>query len=457
MTTQELSAGPQPIEADPTRTEFAVPECNLPELLDRIEKLAKRSRKLGLTPPVIVQTGEHEDRPVKERDEETGEWVVTGYVRYHKVRLEGQAPVLPGWSLVAVVEHTTDSEIGNVVRTVPGQECPTTYRTAGCWCEHCKTARRRTETFVIKNDAGEYRQIGRNCLADFCRDPERASQLCSWAEYMASARELCEGSEDSDFFGCGGRTVQRTLTDTTLALTARIVRHQGWMSRGAARKLAEQGRYVTATADTISEILYDRDFFKANHRDSLETIKLREAARDVQDQDRERAAKALEWVRGMRGDAANLGDYLYNLLVVATGETVERKHLGLLCSAISAYEREVERVEYQRRERVASTHFGEVGKRGDWTFKVLSVREFESQYGIKYLVRFDREGSIAIWWATSSAAGDLEVGSEVKVRGTVKKHGDYKGTAQTELTRCAIVAMMAAARNGASLAEVPVE
>ncbi len=130
-----------------TRTTFEVPECNLATLQERIAKLAKRGRKLGASQPGITVTGQR-DEPIKEFDAMTREYKVVGFRRVFTVELTGEAPTIPGWVLIGVIEHG-DTELGNVIRVVPGQECPKQFRTVGSWCDHCKTSRRRLETFVL--------------------------------------------------------------------------------------------------------------------------------------------------------------------------------------------------------------------------------------------------------------------------------------------------------------------
>lgn len=436
----------------PAQTTFNIPECNLDELKGRIEKLAKRAIKLKLTPPVLVVES-HIDHPLVSNAGCIGQkpfyihpskvdlskhTVHQEYRRYFTVRLVGEAPVLTGYTLVGVIEHGS-TEVGNVIRVAPGQTMPAAYRTAGPTCQHCNSVRRRQETFVLLTPEGGYKQIGRNCLADFCRDATAAEGLCYMAELLSSALGMCEGAEDEDFFGCSFRSVPRAGVENVLAITARIIRHAGWMSRGQARKIAEEEyRNVTATADTIQEIFFYPKFFEASSSDSLETIKLRAAARDVQAQDVELAAKAIEWVRAMRPQVENLEDYLYNLLVVLSEETIQRKHFGIACSAISSYLRTMERqVEEKERAvgRAASQHFGTVKERGTFQLTMTGVNSFDSDFGVCHMYRFkDQAGNIAIW-KTNGGYG-FEQGKAYIIVATVKDHGDYKGAKQTVLTRC---------------------
>jgi len=78
--------------ATPSR-QFKVLHHRLPWLNDKLGALAKRAAKLGVVPPAVKQLGE----PFGEKDKQ-GNLVI-----YCNVVITGEAPVLPGWALVAVI------------------------------------------------------------------------------------------------------------------------------------------------------------------------------------------------------------------------------------------------------------------------------------------------------------------------------------------------------------------
>lgn len=146
-----------------SRTEFRIPESNLGKLQDQIAKLARKAEKLSLPAPRLETIG-HEDfvlaylqgiegkaefkteADARENKQFRG---LAGIRRYLLIRLVGEAPAIPGYKLVAVVEHGS-TEVGNIIRGVPGETCPAEYRHASGHCDHCKTTRRRNETFIIR-------------------------------------------------------------------------------------------------------------------------------------------------------------------------------------------------------------------------------------------------------------------------------------------------------------------
>lgn len=416
-----------------------VPESNITQLEANFAKLARRAAKLGLTAPKLVK-GEIVEQRFAEGYGLGGQKyhtaVANDYVlkpgqseswrRYVMCTCEGEAPVLDGWSLVSVIDHTTDPEIGNLIKNVPGKETPPEYRKSGPLCQHCNSMRRRHETFLIVKD-GEYKQIGRNCLADFCRSPEMAANLVHSAEYLFSAEGLLGDAEGDDY--CGGRTERYYPIEGVLTLARRLIRQLGWVSR----KEAEE-RYTTATASWVTSITTWDEWKKNAPRDVIAAFE------NGCDEDVEIAAQALQWIRDKRAEADTLNDYIYNLLVVCSQERIPVKHFGLACSLISAWMRDQEReIERKLREsRPPSQHFGTVKKREKFTLTVTGLNFFDNEWGLTTFVRFvDDNGNCASWKASGEV--DMDIGDKYIVTGTVKEHGEYKGTKQTILTRCKCV------------------
>lgn len=158
-----------------TRT-FLVPEENLQELQAKFARIIKRAKKLHLTPPNIAvdhtpEVRRYEWSVATERwNQLKGDKAPTPGARvkvrqYYSVVLTGEAPVLPGgWELAAVL---TRVEGGNLIAATGKHETPKRFRDTDPVCDHCKLDRKRTETFLVTNKAGDWKQIGRNCIGDF--------------------------------------------------------------------------------------------------------------------------------------------------------------------------------------------------------------------------------------------------------------------------------------------------
>jgi hypothetical protein len=82
-----------------------------------------------------------------------------------------------------------------------------------------------------------------------------------------------------------------------------------------------------------------------------------------------------------------------------------------------------------------SEFIGEIGERLDLELTVDRVIELDGNYGRSNMhIMSDDCGNVFVW---TTASKFWEVGSEKKLRGTVKDHRTYKGVKQTILTRCA--------------------
>ena len=448
---------------------YTIPEENWQQLQDKIDKLRRRGEKLGKDKPDIIVWAEinkplilykngygevdYSAKPQQIEPELINEkdHLVTGYRRYYRIELVGTAPVVDGWKLVGVVEHTGDSEIGNIIRDVPGESMPLEYRNATAYCEHCNINRRRLETFVLRKTfetteetatdlvsiGDKWIKVGRNCLADFIRDPNAADQICKWMEYLNDLASFCSDCEEDGF--SGGCAIVRLSPMTALEFTARLIRLDGWMSRTKAKELMEKGEQPkSATANIVQSAFFNAaQFWKKSERDPKHNAWL-DKLKETDPKDGELAAAALSWIKEKLPQKDELQDYMYNLLVVSSGDTIQEKHLGIFCSLISTYRREMGLLEQQKIRATQSNHVGIVDKRDVFVCTLVSSQPFDSDYGTKYLCRFDCDGNSLIWWSSTDAITDFNIGDKLEVKGTVKKHGEYKGWKQTELSRCKI-------------------
>lgn len=214
-----------PMDHDTTTATFSVPESRLEWLKAEIAKLAKRAAKIKCAAPTMT-VGESKD--VKLTDKEG---IVT-FMRYFAVEVTGEAPRINGWTFVATLDHA-DGEV--MLRSHPGykDQLPVRFRHADPrHCDHCRMARQRNETFVLRSDAtGDYQQVGRQCLRDFLGH-ENPAAVASCAELLW---DLCEAAEAADSEGGGGGGGDLVDTEEFLAFVAAAIRNQGWLSRSAAR------------------------------------------------------------------------------------------------------------------------------------------------------------------------------------------------------------------------------
>jgi hypothetical protein len=149
----------------------------------------------------------------------------------------------------------------------------------------------------------------------------------------------------------------------------------------------------------------------------------------------ELANNAIEWASEIEGE--EIADYLHNIRVIARRGVVEGRDMGLGASIIAAYQRHVNSLrmkELQARRAEVATHVGTVGERRLFKLYVENVIVCDGAFGVSHLHIFgDAEGNCFKWFSSSVA---LEAGKEYLIKGTVKKHDEYKGVKQNLLSRC---------------------
>jgi hypothetical protein len=238
--------------------------------------------------------------------------------------------------------------------------------------------------------------------------------------FMASM-SADEGSEVS------GRVKLYYPTTEFLSFVVSTIRVEGWMSKKTAYEL---DKIPLATVNRVHWYMENKP--KRYPDETADWLKGQPTEDDIAE-----VAEVIEWVHSL-SERTDLSEYLLNLRTACSAGYVEPRNMGIVASAVQAYRREVEReLELKRlATRPASHHVGTVGKRQVWNLMVTRVSYSESMYGTKTILGLvDAHGNDFVWFATGSL--DFSAGDKVTGKGTVKEHGDYRGRAQTVLTRCA--------------------
>lgn len=328
--------------------------------------------------------------------------------------VEGDAPKVGNYEFVAKLEFTAG---GVLVQNAPGKQASERFRNVGSWCDHCETDRQRRDVFVVEDDEGNQMQVGRTCLRDFLgMDSPNAimGRFRFWQEIDDVER------------GLGMAYQWSASTVGMLELSAVGIRLFGWCSKGQANmdeSLTPTVTYVMLglTTQTLSRT-------EANLK--------RRLIAELSDSDREMAHRVLSWARGLDGS----NDYYHNLRVVLTPEAQDDpKRAGLVVSAVAAYQREEERqlrLTKERAEASKSVHLGAEKER----LKGLLVTKTDSRvvggssFGECVLIKFRTEDGNVLSWFTGSGTG-RENGEQFVIDGTVKRHTEFNGVKETQLTR----------------------
>ncbi len=407
-------------------TSFSVPESNVAGLKVAIEKLNKRAKRLHVAPITIEVPGTFKDVELTHNGKKTG--VV---VRKMDVTIVGQSPRFEGFTFVATLEHV-DGEV--MLRTAPSfeGEMPARFRTASPHtCEHCHTVRNRNETFVVLGPDGNYTQVGRQCLKDFLGFNANPASLAAMAEILWEAVALGGDAEGEG----GGRTDNRLDLLNFLGFAAAGIRVAGWMSAGRARDLEMQ-----STKDLALNVLFAKGKAASDFK---------AAGLYPTDEDREMAAKALEWARtkfgGMDADARD--DFSHNLFVVTKGDAITFKMTGIAAYVVAGYQKD-QAILKERQILSAGVkdgvHMGVEGEKLEFQGVLYKVHGLNTEFGVSYMHFFRSVEGNKIVWFTSSRPTD-EAGVEIEpsdkvltVSGRVKRHEVREDIRQTVMTRCTV-------------------
>lgn len=398
---------------------FEVRSERLSWFKDKMAKLAKRAAKMGLEAPTY-SVGEMFS--VQKMHPLSG---AKYFLHFYPVTVSGQAPKYAGWTIIATLATLEGGEV--IVRSITDTAIPTRFRDPANSknCDHCKVARRRLETFVVVSDAGEYRQVGRQCIADFLghKSPET---LAAMAGFVAEARALAEagGSSNEE----GSLAVDYYLGFVSAAMTA-----FGWLSRSKAR---QEGAGVEPTAD----IAFNHAEFKPNFERELK--RRGEERLEVTDRDVARATAAMEWATELSDSEVEASDYLYNLRTIVRAGSVEPKTAGYAASVIIAYEKATDQLR-KAAEKPVSNYVGTVGERRLFDVVVERVIESSSDFGVTFIYMMtDKDGNDIKWFAShllrDADSRVVEQGKSVTIKATVKRHQEYKGRKQTAVNRAEV-------------------
>ena len=433
---------------------YEIPCFNLESAVKKLERLVKRSAKLGVG-GFSYSVGE---KFIAERDtgrhNSKGESVVVR-LECCEVTVTGDAPNLAGWTFAATVEH---EEAGNIIRKVPGVEieAPLSYRTASRKCEHCNKVRSRKDTYLIVNEDGQWKKVGKTCLESFLGVNVDAflSILSCWSNLSDLA-----GDFDYDDYCARGEPVYN-LVDL-LVHVALVVRLDGWYSRTAARD--SDGR-VVASVDTACWVMSP----SFTHKEQKEKD---EYLDKLLDDDADFAKAALAWVREDWGNkpVEKRTEYENNMLVAIADEfCVSRRKVGLVGSLIAAYRRHIGQVEERKaamKDRV-NEHFGsleperieitrgknkgqfrEKARRYDLLLTIEKIIDVEGDYGTTFIHKMRDEAGRSFTWRGSNhlytvdRSKTAKEGDKVQATWGIKKHYEYQGVKQTVLTRPTVIAV----------------
>jgi hypothetical protein len=434
---------------------YTIAASKLPRISALIDKLNKRCRRLQIPELTLKITGTETKKFTRKH---YGGVIEHYEVIFHTVEFTGGRPKLGGWEFAGTLEHDLETGL-TILRTSEafGRELPLKFRKAEPICQHCGLKRTRRDTYIVYNaEQDVYKQVGHQCVADFLglQDVHRALDI---AQVWYDLDSICDGDAEDD--GCEGWSGFKK--DTAMSLieflsrAVATVRVFGFVSRKAQQELndkLDRGElHENAIIPQITSVRVMNYLFpeRKNLRDKYgNPTKLAEEieATKPTEADIKHSEELIEWAQSFDRDQCN--DYQFNLLAATANEIMPFRRSGIVASLPAAWNKHMQILDERQKkaaewaaknaERIANCkHVGTVGERlRNLKLKVVRVIPREGQYGVTYITALeDQDGNQFTWFASGL---ELTAGESYTVTGTVKSHGDFKGIAQTVLTRCKV-------------------
>jgi hypothetical protein len=402
-----------------SKTTCWIPKCHLPALREKVEKLDRKAKKLGMQPFEInvleeaVKPWTHETVDLEDR---------MSYIREEKilavkVAITGEPPKIDGYRMLARI----DMAAAQAVRVTPlawaYSRLPEPYRSGDATgdCDHCHMQRERRYLFLLEEvETGKILEVGKTCLKDYV-GRQGADAMMRRAQLLMTVINMVEEIDEVGF--SNGRPPEPVVDLRWLmAAAVRQIRQRGFVSRARAEETGD-----LATAEIVGEMA-------RSGRMASKGMKAF-ASEDVA-----RADAVIHWARKVLPQKADLGEFESMIIHHARFDMVGLKRgVGVMVAAVTAFDR-YEELEAGAESLKALGYAGDLGERLET--KVVRKRSFssETRWGLmwKHIFR-DPEGRQIVWKTGKALEED-----KVVLKGRVKEHGEYRGIPQTVVTRCSI-------------------
>lgn len=362
----------------------------------RIEKLNKKATKMGVQPILVEEVG------ILQEEENS---------RIHNkviIEMRGDAPKYAGWIFVARIQYLKTEVITG---TIPGEVLPLKYREAKSTCDHCNKNRHRKDVYIVRKGT-EYKQVGRSCLKDFLghTDPQELADFASKVTWLNDLIDLDKLVDDANRRPRQGWFLP---LHPYLATVSMVIRELGWSSKSQSSNTGKP---------STSEIAY---MLSLKADDSILPAKA-----SVMPEDNELATKAIEWAKVLDPETSN--DYEYNIGTIARARCFKQRTAGYAASIIAAYQKYCRQIEEDQK-KGKSEFIGVVGERSIFELYLDSIVPIEGSFGTTYMHRFhDQDLNQVVWFGSSEMK---KASTLLKIKATVKKHQEYRGSKQTIITR----------------------
>jgi hypothetical protein len=320
-----------------------------------------------------------------------------------------------GWNFVAAVDKTDDGS--TITRTLPSQEL-NGYRPEQFQCDHCGSNRRRNSTYLLRNEEGEYKQVGSNCLQSFLGVKPAGLWMLDY-----------DPEANGDYIRKGGYSwgSSDSAIPTTELVAAALAVSEGGEKYVSNKVASEWG--ITSTVADVKDY-----FFSRSAKKRWENVDHHEYVQEAQ---------KIMSATTFDGD----DDYNTNMRTLISQEYTSVKHMGYVASVIAAHKRQTGALERAAEKAAKPKAVGYLGQPKEKinnvklkvTKKVVSSGYFNGYERTSTLLIMEDDLGRQVKWSASGYK-DFEEGSEITISSaTVKDTDIYNGNEQTVITRARVV------------------
>lgn len=379
---------------------YTIPSIAKDELQKKLEKLSKKANAYGNR--LNWSFGEEfvAARNVYTVDAETKIKKLTDTQKVFAVTVTIDSDIIKhdGYTVVAQIEAVGYHQ--NIVKMFDGTEPKIEWYTTDLFCEHCGTRRVKRFAFIVKDDKGNFKMVGKTCLKDYCGIyPELIAMRQELTDEIINTYDI----DEYDFSGTG-----------------------------------EFGYNVLQNIAEAYEIIKEHGYVKSDENNSTKSRLMYEIGRAEPSEEATAFAQKMQEELS-KADYSELTDFLRNVKTLIDAKYCRMNAFGYLAYAPVAFKNMMKKREQKQLQEANKGLSGYVGNVGDKiTVEVKEARlvtSWETVYGFTHLYKFTTTDNNVLVWFASKCINEENL---KKVTGTIKDHKEYDGEKQTVLTRCKV-------------------
>lgn len=376
-------------------TTYIIPSIAKDELQKKLDKLSKKAKTYGnhldysFGEEIVVKRNIYTVDPVTQTQYKTGEEKVFG------IELDIESDIIRKGDYTVVGQIECLEYGKNLVKMFDDTPVEEAWYSTPLICEHCHINRFRRFVFIVKDETGRCKMVGKTCLKDYCGINPKLIAMSN------EINDLILNDYDIDGFDFEGHGDYAYDVLDVIATANDIIKKYGYI------KSCENN-------STKSMLCNEIGTFEPSKESKALAKEMQEAFAELEHKD--------------------LTDFQSNLKNMLKAGYIKINNFGYLAYAPVAYKQMKEKQEREQHE-AQGDYIGNVGEKITVELKESKlVTSWQTAYGWTYLYKFiTTDGNTIVW----KASGYKNWMTEPKrITGTVKDHKEYDGEKQTVLTRC---------------------